>query len=400
MSGDGPHGGDRGLEEACGRSWDVAVIGAGPAGTMAARELALSGLDVVLLDRSRFPRSKVCGGCLNASGLATLSAAGLGQLPFRLGGRRISRMRLLAHGRRAVLPAAGAAVSREALDLAMAQRAVAAGAVFLPAVTASVERLDTPFHCLSLVRDGVRRTLAARVVVAATGLAGRFGAPGFETTVAPGSRVGGGTLLDAAPEEVEEGTVVMAWAPRGYVGLVRVEGDRLNAAVAVDPLFAREAGGLGPAARAILLAAGARVPEGLAGAVWHGTPPLTRRTAPVAVERLFLAGDATGYEEPFTGEGMAWALAAGRLVAGFVRRAAASGGEGLAAAWAQTLETSVRRRQRLCRMVAASLRRPLLARTAVAMLARAPRLAGPLVRSVNAPIVEAASAHGAAGHGV
>ncbi len=392
-------GTDADLVEAAARRWDVAVIGAGPAGTMAARELALAGLEVVLVDRASFPRRKVCGGCLNASGLSTLAAAGLGDLPFRLGGRRLSSMQLLAGGRSATVPAAGAAVSREVLDLALAQRAVAAGAVFLPAVTAAVEALSRPFHRISLVREGVRFAVQARVVVAATGLGGRFGAPGFATTVARGSRVGGGTILDVAPATVPDGTVVMAWAPGGYVGLVRVEGDRLNVAAAMTPRLARDAGGLGAAARSILEAAGAAVPEGLAGAVWHGTPPLTRRTVPAATDRLFLVGDATGYEEPFTGEGMAWALAAGRLVGGLVRRAVASGGEGLAEEWERTLDSTIRRRQRLCRVLAASLRRPALSRAAVAVLARVPGLAAPLIRSVNAPIVGPGAVAGAVAPG-
>src|SRR5262245_23559213 len=47
--------------------WDVAVVGAGPAGSLAARELARRGASVLLVDRSPFPRPKVCGSCLNAA---------------------------------------------------------------------------------------------------------------------------------------------------------------------------------------------------------------------------------------------------------------------------------------------------------------------------------------------
>jgi flavin-dependent dehydrogenase len=52
-------------ESAAGRLWDVVVVGAGPAGAMAARELARRGAGVLLVDRAQFPRYKVCGGCLN-----------------------------------------------------------------------------------------------------------------------------------------------------------------------------------------------------------------------------------------------------------------------------------------------------------------------------------------------
>ena len=54
---------------------------------------------------------------------------------------------------------------------------------------------------------------------------------------------------------------------------------------------------------------------------WQGTAGLTRQTQPLAEERLFLLGDAAGYVEPFTGEGIAWALASAQAVAPLARRA-------------------------------------------------------------------------------
>ena len=54
------------------RLWDVVVVGAGPAGAVVARELALAGATVLLVDRRRFPRNKVCGGCLSARTVAQL----------------------------------------------------------------------------------------------------------------------------------------------------------------------------------------------------------------------------------------------------------------------------------------------------------------------------------------
>src|SRR5262249_20214497 len=62
---------------------DCAVVGAGPAGSLAARQVAQQGLQVLLIDRAAFPRWKVCGCCLNLAALASLNAVGLQSLVCR-----------------------------------------------------------------------------------------------------------------------------------------------------------------------------------------------------------------------------------------------------------------------------------------------------------------------------
>ena len=61
-------------------TWDVVVVGAGPAGSMAALEIARRGRSVLLVDKASFPRYKVCGCCLNARALSLLELADLGGL--------------------------------------------------------------------------------------------------------------------------------------------------------------------------------------------------------------------------------------------------------------------------------------------------------------------------------
>src|SRR5437868_6129037 len=58
-------------------SFDVAVIGAGPAGALCARECARLGLTVLLVDRAKFPRYKVCGCCLSQGAICLLERLGL-----------------------------------------------------------------------------------------------------------------------------------------------------------------------------------------------------------------------------------------------------------------------------------------------------------------------------------
>ena len=68
--------------------WDAVVIGAGPAGALAAHQLATRGSRTLVVDAKRFPRSKVCGGCLNRRGIAALEAAELEARPRRNQRRR------------------------------------------------------------------------------------------------------------------------------------------------------------------------------------------------------------------------------------------------------------------------------------------------------------------------
>lgn len=81
------------LSAATARQWDVAVVGAGPAGALAARQVALAGAAVVLIDKASFPRGKVCGCCVNGAALGVLESVGLGDLPRRLGARPLTRVR-------------------------------------------------------------------------------------------------------------------------------------------------------------------------------------------------------------------------------------------------------------------------------------------------------------------
>src|SRR5260221_4741199 len=108
------------LAEAGERLWDAVVIGAGPAGAVAARELACRGVGVLLVDRGSFPRWKVCGACLNGAALATLEAGGLGQQVRQLGAIPLSRMRMAVSGQSVEVPLAGhVALSRQAFDAAL-----------------------------------------------------------------------------------------------------------------------------------------------------------------------------------------------------------------------------------------------------------------------------------------
>jgi flavin-dependent dehydrogenase len=389
----------------------VLVVGAGPAGSVVARELARLGTRVLLVDRATFPRPKVCGCCLNAAGIAALRAAGLGHVLTELGAVPLRRVRLAAGRADADVPLpGGVAVSRDALDLALLREAAAAGATVRTGVRAAVEDdgeavrvqlsgydvaptlppADTragqlrspspPFPLKEAGPRGLDSDLHPAAVVLASGLPTR-------TDPAPGSRLGAGVALPAGavPAFFSPGTIFMATGRGGYVGLVRLEDGRLDLAAAFDPAFVKTAGGLGPAAAAVLTTTRWPALPGLADAPWKGTPALTRTPAAVAGRRTFAVGDAAGYVEPFTGEGMAWAVAGAAALAPIVHRAAAGWDEAHAAEWRRTHARIIRGRQGVCRAAARALRSPTFTAVAVRALALLPALARPVTFALNRP---------------
>ncbi len=378
------------LEEAARRTRGAVVVGAGPAGATAARELARRGVDVMLVDRASFPRWKVCGCCLNGRAAALLNAAGLGDHAAIRRAVPLQSLCLASGGHLARVPLfGGAALSRESLDVALIQAAVEAGAAFLPETRAILLekdakslRCDAPRRVL-LQQDQKRAEVSARVVLAADGLGGQFlTRTPIAASVEFGARIGAGTTTTDAPAFYRPGVVYMTCGAGGYTGLVMLEDGRLDVAAAFDASAVR-AGGPGPVAVRLLHEAGWPVPDGLADLPWRGTPPLTRHARQVAAERLFVVGDAAGYVEPFTGEGMAWAMASGAAVAPLAARAVERWRPEFITQWARIHRRVVSRRQTVCRAAAAVLRRPRLTRLLVRLLSQAPMLAAPVIGRLN-----------------
>jgi flavin-dependent dehydrogenase len=344
---------------------------------------------VLLVDRTQFPRYKVCGGCLNPRSLKLLQKAGLGNLVDRLDAVPLTNLRLAAGGSHAdvALPT-GAGVSREALDAALVREAIAAGAAFIPGTTASLQaHRSADRRVLHLRHRGHDYEVEARIVLAANGLGGKLeehaqiaedlnSAPAWK----PGSRVGAGVMVPRAAPGYEPRTIYMACAAEGYVGQVVVEGGRVDVAAALDPLAVKAAGGAGELAARIIEQAGFPAVPDLAALPWKGTPHLTRQAPRLGGERLFVLGDAAGYVEPFTGEGMAWALAGATLVTPLALRGVSHGWDDeLSVRWRAAYHRSVTRRQTVCRITAGLLRRPRATRETVRVLSVMPWLARPLL---------------------
>jgi menaquinone-9 beta-reductase len=373
------------LQAAAERVWDAVVVGAGPAGAMAARELARRSVAVLLVDRASFPRWKVCGCCLNGHALATLREVGLASSLVRLGAVPLRSIQLATVERMASVSLSGSvALSREAFDTELVSAAMQSGAHFLPQTMASLfaDSARDGGRYLELQQGPFRCGVMARVVLCADGLGGTSLAHTEvrAKTVMPQARIGAGVVLETAPAFFAPGVIFMACGRHGYLGAVRLEDERLNLAAAFDPGWVRTCGGLGLAATTLLAEVGWPEVPNLEQERWRGTPTLTRRARRRAGERLFLLGDASGYIEPFTGEGMAWALAAGKLVAPLAARAARRWQPDLARQWETIYEGSLGRRQRVCRAVAVVLRSSWLTGAIIRLLTQAPALAMPLTR--------------------
>ncbi len=283
----------------------------------------------------------------------------------------------------------GSAVSRQSLDQALAATAVDAGCAFFDGTLAAVDSVSDGLRRVQLSRQGTIAHAMARTVLIASGL-GKSVIPSAQepaTLVAAGSRIGAGCRLTSVPAAFGDGAVFMAIGAGGYVGMVRLEDGSLNVAAAFDPALVRQVRTPGAAAVLVLEQAGAPKVCGLLDADWRGTVGLTRRTRPLSHDRLFFVGDAAGYVEPFTGEGIAWALASARAVEPLALAAIERWHPRLAREWARTHRRLIGQRQLVCRALALGLTQPWLVRIGFATLERIPVAATGAMRLLNTPSI-------------
>lgn len=367
--------------------WDAIVIGAGPAGAVAARQMALQGKQVLLVEKSRLPRSKVCGGCLGGAALEALDSIGLGGLPLACGGVPLTTFEFASGGAIACIPVGRrVAVSRQTLDEALVREAARAGVVVCDEVRASL----LPFAGGSLRQVTLRHrthnvTAQASVMIVATGLAQ---CPvDFTTRVFRGSYIGLGAILEEAPFEASPGVLHMACGSHGYVGITQVERGAFAVAAAVDPHALAVAASPGQLVHRILSQSGLSPAIDLSAIPWSGTPPLTRHATPLGSHRCLLIGDAAGYVEPFTGEGIGWAIHSAVLAASLLSGPLDSWDSGIPARWRRAYDCALAHKQRSCHAMSRALRSQLVRRLVTMGLRRAPSLSRSIVNRLDCPFV-------------
>jgi flavin-dependent dehydrogenase len=388
--------------DASAHPWQVVIIGGGPAAAACGLAATAGGLSVLIVERSRMPRSKLCGCCLSPRGQRELRNVGLESFAAQCG-IPLEHVRLVTPGGQTRLPFCGSrSLSRDLLDSTLLGHAVDRGCFLLPETAVlglSCERDRAELTCRTgpettghdrildaRLPHGTTVTLSTECVVLATGLAEsvRLHATAAETgeprRAARSARIGLGATLPPEAATLAAGELIMAVEPHGYCGVVLLEDGRVDIAAAVD---ADAVSHTAPSdLLASLLARTELGPLPLDSARIRGTPPLSHRRR-LSEGRMLRVGDAAGYVEPFTGEGIGWALTSGRL-AGAALASSLTGGtfDHAAAAdiyergYAAELAGSFRR----CQLVARAVRSPTCMRAALGAVRIAPWAAGALVR--------------------
>ncbi len=384
------------IDDAARKPWDAIVIGAGPAGAVAARELARQGAATLLVERQSFPRAKVCGGCLNGRALSGLAALGLEHVLAAAHAAPIQSFLVQANDRRVVLDLpSGMAVERSAFDAELVRAAISAGAAFLPETIATVDK-DMPaaasHRTAQLCWRGPQNVrVSGRAVLVADGLghASVRHLDVFHDRINSSARIGLGLVVREPQPAYAAGKIHMAIARDGYVGLVRTADGNLNVAAAIDAHSLKSLDSPSQAIDRMLAEAGLPTLTATAEHSWRGTLPLSRANRRLAAERIFLLGDAGGYVEPFTGEGMGWAIASAMSVVPTVLGALDHWDHLAAQAWEARQQRDRARNELTCRVLARLLRRPAAVGLALSVLNVIPALASPIVRRVHAGLPQA-----------
>jgi 2-polyprenyl-6-methoxyphenol hydroxylase-like FAD-dependent oxidoreductase len=373
---------------------DVVIAGAGPAGSMTALQLARAGVAVRIVERCAFPRRKVCGEYLSGGAVAALDRLGVLER-VRSRASPLRGVRLVTGGLEPVSLAfehSALASAREDLDAMLLDAALEAGAVVERARVE--ELLMENGRCAGVfvrTSEGTLEPRRATVVAGADGIgsvvARKLGltkpAHGRGRYAVGGHYAGFGTF-DAQVEMYVGGGAYFALNPLSEV--------RANVMVVVPKRrlaqWSRDIDtGVGDAAA--VLAQGVRSFDGvtrIGPRVSIG--PLAHDVRSATAAGALLIGDAAGFVDPFTGQGVFLALTGAERAAGAILGALRDRGraEAAFAGYARWRAEDVAWRRRLCATVALLVDVPPLARRAALRLTRFPETAALLMEALAGAI--------------
>ena len=312
--------------------FDVAIIGGGPAGSSCAAFCAFAGLRTLVLERERFPREKVCGDCLNPSCWPVLERLGLTQLVWDLPHSKLTSVEFIAtDGHKVIvdLPTGEdceLSIKRSLFDDLLLKRACDLG------VHVREETTVTALSQSSAEKASSHGPVARLVLDAPPGGGYKVFQPGWKIETNSGENFLAQVLVGAdgrnstiarlrnlLPRPARERVALQAHVPlprnfgkrivlqflrEGYSGQAPVNETELNLClVGRPPTISR------------LRQWAQRHFEIRVDQPWRTITPLTRAPVPCAHENLLFIGDAARVVEPFTGEGIYYALRSGELAA-------------------------------------------------------------------------------------
>ena len=373
-------------------TWDAIVIGAGPAGGVSALLLARQGWRVLLVERSAWPRNKVCGGCINANAVELLNRIGLGQVI-----RRAPTLnRCVVRGRRreiSVRLPAGAAVTRREFDAEIVKAFIDAGGTFIDRTSAVLLPTSTETRHVEVRTGSDIRKIEARVILACDGISGGSleHEPWAAWKIARDAWFGVAATLTPDAVRIDSGRIAMHVGDGGYVGLLREASGTIHLAAAFDPNRCKQQNGPAAFSQHILHTCG-HADVDLQHARFTGTGLLTRRRIALGGHRVLTVGDACGYVEPFTGEGIAWAIRSAIEATELVLQHGQTWPIDTPAMWAQRHRRTVGRQQKACRMLRFALHRPWLANSALRVGTSLPAIATIVTRLTQHTLPDSAEA--------
>jgi len=376
--------------------WDVAIVGAGPAGGLAALQCAQKGLKTLLIEKQIFPRHKVCGCCLNGRAVQSLRNADVWEQLVAAGAAPLRNLQICLDRRSLTVPLPDSwAVSRSRLDQSLAQAAVTAGCTFLQGTQATVTPDSSGFRKLDLMCGDTKCTVEASIVLVCDGLGHSClvdsrlsGDSQFQSVIHPHSRLGLGGIIPAHNrtrlDHDASTQIQMVVGRQGYCGTAPLEDGSLNIAAAVSPEYLKDHGQPLMAIQSLFREAGVPEPAGLEQTTFRGTRPLTQQSKCVAGHRLLLLGDAAGYVEPFTGEGIAWALLSAELAVPIAEDICHHGWQSRhPPEWNHVFRTQILSKRWICRSLSSALQRPWLLRPMLMACSWFPSIARHLVNRMN-----------------
>ncbi|WP_103063877.1 geranylgeranyl reductase family protein [Actinomyces qiguomingii] len=335
-------------------SADVVVVGAGPAGSAAAYHLAALGMDVLLLERHELGRDKVCGDGLTPAAVRELVAMGVDTSTWQ----RNQGLRVIGGGHllhipwpeQPSLPSYGLSRRRSELDRDLAEHAVRAGARLLTGVTVTapvtnasgrvvgVEVRPTPRHPEAGI--AAPTTVTAPLIMDAGGVSARLATAAGRAKdeckplgVAVRAYFRSPRADDAWMEsrlELWDGPAGRGDLLPGYGWIWSVGDGLVNVGLGSVASTTAAASARGIDYRAVFKrwlahvpAAWGFTPDNQVGRLGSAALPMAFNRKPQYADGLMLLGDAGGMVSPFNGEGIAQALASGRLAAEAAAQAAA-----------------------------------------------------------------------------